>query len=372
MNEPIDRPMVLGDHLEELRTRLIKVAAVVVLGVLLGFAFHPQLKALVEMPLRKAVSMVDSETIARLKIETDPNKALLKVQSLAEPAINAVKISFFAAIVIAFPILVYQIWQFVIPGLQRKERRAGFLLMPAAVVFFYGGVVFGFFIGLPYFYKWLMEFAAADLVEVDLRQSYYHSFFIMMTVCFGAVMDIPWLVMVLVRARVVTPAQLASKRKIIILVSAVLAAVLSPPDPFSQLMLGVMMICLFEIGLIASRILYRERTGLAVAEEEGEQPLIPAAAPALSEPEVDSVRHEQEDFLDDEDADMLGPVARPSALDRARERAESAGDADGEEDDEDESDFESDEYDGIEHDDHPESGDSDEPTDEDERKPDVE
>ncbi|MDA3961111.1 MAG: twin-arginine translocase subunit TatC [Planctomycetota bacterium] len=253
----LDAPMALGDHLEELRRRLIVVIIALGLTVVLGMIFQVQLKALVEVPLRHAIALSSDEAIAKLQMTRDPEMPVLRLDSLAESPMNAVKLSFYLALALGFPVLIFQLWAFIAPGLRREERKAGFLFIPAAVLFFYGGVVFGFMLGLPFLFRLLIEWTANENAVLDLRQSYYFSFFGMMTLAFGFVMDIPWLVMVLVKTRVVTPDQVAGSRRFVVLISAVLAAVLTPPDPISQVVMLALMLILFEAGLLGSRMLYR-------------------------------------------------------------------------------------------------------------------
>ena len=183
---------------------------------------------------------------------------LLITKSLAESAITGFTIAVFTAIAAAFPFLIYQLWGFVVPALHARERVAGFWMLPAAVLFFYGGIAFGYVVGLPYFYSWLLSWTASDPTVQGqlLQQGAYFGFFVLMTVCFGLVMDIPWVVIVLSRLRLVPPGWFAKHRKILLMVAVVVAAVISPPDPYSQLMLIAMMVILFEVGLFVARMMY--------------------------------------------------------------------------------------------------------------------
>jgi len=278
--------MPLGEHLHELRRRLLLVLAVLMVAMIVGFAFQSRLKVLVGQPLRMALSWLEPETAKRLGLTLDPDTPMLVVLSLPESAINAVKVSLLAAFMIAFPTLIHQLWAFIRPGLRRQERNAGFLMLPAAVLFFYGGVAFGYAVGLPYCYFWLMEWTAHDSTVVfQLRQSYYYNFFIMMTVCFGLIMDIPWVILVLVRVGVVTPAQIASQRKVLLFGGAVFAALMTPPDPVSQIAVLLLMWGLFESGLLLSRVLFRQRAKRAVADAEPEPPQEDADSGAVARPD---------------------------------------------------------------------------------------
>ena len=122
-------------------------------------------------------------------------------------------------------------------------------------MFFYGGVIFGYFVGIPLLYEILIEYNADGNQSMDLRESEYLRFFMLMTISFGLVMDIPWAILVMVRAGLVSPDQLAKQRKMILLGAVVAAAVLTPPDPMSQCFLFIMIVALFEGGLLVSRFI---------------------------------------------------------------------------------------------------------------------
>ena len=234
--------MNLGAHLEELRGRLLKSLAATFVIMVVGFAFKSELLALVEWPMRQSLSpeLLSAEVLDKIGI--DPNDLRFRVDDAVEGAINVLRVCLFAGIIIGFPIWVYQIWGFVTPGLHSHERRLGFLLVPAGVVFFYTGVILGYFYGIPYFYKFMHEFNADNNIILVPYQSVYLGRFSMLTLVFGFVMDIPWAVLVLVRLRLVTPQFLAEKRKIIIIIGALGAAVLTPPDPYSQIMIAVVVV----------------------------------------------------------------------------------------------------------------------------------
>lgn len=278
-----DQPMALGDHLEELRRRLLLVVLALGVVAIVAMAFQAQLKTVIERPLRAAIAMASDEAVARLRLSRDPDEPVMRLDSLIEGPINAIRLSIYVAITVAFPLLVYQIWAFVAPGLRREERRAGFLFLPAAVLFFYGGVVLGYAVGLPYLFRLLIQMASAEHAVLDLRQNFYLSFFGMMTLAFGLVMDIPWLLMVLVRTRVVTPDQVARARRFVVLIAAVVAALITPPDPVSQIVMLALILVLFECGLLASRLIHRRAEAVTDAAAD--------AIPDLGAGDNDEERH---------------------------------------------------------------------------------
>lgn len=252
--------MQLGDHLEELRWRLLKVIVVVVLATIVAFLFSVHLKLIAVQPLQQAIAIVGPETAEQMGLNPDPDAARqLRGRSLAEPAITSFTISMLAALMIAFPYAVWQLWGFVRPALHRHETGLAFLFIPSAVIFFYVGAILGYLFALPWFYAWLIQYASVwdPTVEMLLDQKEYYRLLVLMTACFGVILDIPWFVVLLVRLRLVTPQKIAQSRRYVLLGAILVAAVLSPPDPFSQFALFIPIVVLFEIGLLISRVAYR-------------------------------------------------------------------------------------------------------------------
>jgi sec-independent protein translocase protein TatC len=254
-----DTPMTLGDHLHELRRRVVWPALVLALSFIVGVAFQAELKLLLVRPLHQAIVMVGDESAKKIGLSAESNR-LLQAFDLGESTMLSFSVAFDAALILTLPVLLYSLWRFVAVGLKDRERHLGFLFIPLGVIFFYIGGLLGYFYGLPYFYAWLIEWQIADPVanNMFLGMAKYHGFFITMTICFGLVMDIPWLVLVLVRVRLVTPAQLAKYRKVIIAVNVILAAMITPTsDPATLAAMFVPMQLLFELGLLGARLMMR-------------------------------------------------------------------------------------------------------------------
>jgi sec-independent protein translocase protein TatC len=262
LNPDPDQPMSLGSHLGELRRRIVPPVVVLALGFILGFAYHAQLKLAIIWPLQRAIELVGPEVAARLRLPTDGTARLFMVTDLAESAINAATLSMYAALALAIPVILWELWQFIAVGLKPAERRLAFLFVPAAVLFFYGGMLLGYFLGIPYMYAWLIQFTDSDpTVVIQLKQADYIDSFFNWTIAFGLIMDIPWAVMVLVRTGLMKPDQLAKARRWVVMVNLVLAAMLTPgSDLASLLALAVPMQLLFELGLIASRFMVPKRS----------------------------------------------------------------------------------------------------------------
>jgi len=250
-----DIPMSLGDHLHELRRRLVW-PIITFLGIFIAaFAFQVELKHVLLWPLKRAIAIVGPEVASTVGFRLHDGDRMLFVLELAESTTTAVRISMIAAAAVTLPVFLFHLWRFVATGLKSKERRLGFLFIPAGVLFFYSGLIIGYFIGLPYFYAFLIEFMARDTTAVyQLRQSEYVDTFVVWTLASGLIMDIPWLVVVLVRVGLLTPDKIAEHRKLITIGNLVLAAIITPTaDMASLLAMFVPMQALFEIGLLASR-----------------------------------------------------------------------------------------------------------------------
>ena len=256
LRPPIDIPMGLGDHLDELRRRIIWPVIVVAVIFMVAFGFQAHLKELMLWPLQRAIAIVGPEEAKLVGLPIDGSMRMLSVFSLAESATTAAQISFYLALALAAPLVLWQLWHFVAVGLTRQERNLAFLFVPAGVIMFYLGTVAGYFFGMPYFYAFLIDYTAGDTTAIiQLRQSEYVETFFMWTVASGLIMDIPWLIIVLVRTGLVTPTQLSKARKVVLLINAIAAAMITPgSDALSLLALFVPMHLLFEIGLLTSRL----------------------------------------------------------------------------------------------------------------------
>jgi sec-independent protein translocase protein TatC len=266
----IDLPMSLGDHLHDLRRKIIIPIVVLAVVFMVSFAFQAQLKDLMIYPLERAIAIIGPETAKQVGLPVDGKNITLKVFTLAESATTAATVSMIAAITATVPLLLFGIWRFVSVGLTASERRLAFMFVPLGVIFFYAGGVLGYFVGLPYMYAFLIQFtAASNHVSYELRLADYIDDFVFWTVSVGLIMDIPWLVMVLVRVGLVTPEKLAKARKFIVVANAILAACITPSSDIGSLLaLFIPMQLLFELGLLASRILFRSTLRAAAAKAD--------------------------------------------------------------------------------------------------------
>jgi sec-independent protein translocase protein TatC len=250
---PSDRPMTLGQHLEELRWRLLR--AIVVVGVifLVASVFYRACEELVVWPLVQAIRL---EPEAAKTLHLSETGRVLTVSTLFESTIVAFWVVFYLTIYLMVPYLLWELWGFIRPALKKTETSLFFLFLPAGVMCFYAGTILGYLFILPRIYGYLLVLTALDptVGQMNLMWSNYLDNFFWMTLCLGALMDVPWLVVVLVRLGITTPEWLAKHRKIFIAISIVLAAVITPStDIISQLAMFIPMVAFFEIGIVVSR-----------------------------------------------------------------------------------------------------------------------
>ena len=223
-------------HLIELRERLLK--AVVAIGVLFlaGLPFANRIYATLAQPL----------------LDKMPAGTKMIAIEVASPFLTPLKLTFFAALIIAMPYVLFQAWSFVAPGLYKHERRLAVPLLVSAVGLFYAGCAFAYFLVLPAVFGFLQAVAPVGVaVMTDISQ--YLDFVLVLFLAFGLCFEGPVAVVILVLLGWVTPAQLREARSYVIVGAFVIAAILTPPDVVSQLLLAIPMCILYEVGILAAR-----------------------------------------------------------------------------------------------------------------------
>lgn len=232
-----ERNLTLVEHLAELRNRIIYMAAVFVAAVLLSYNF--------------------SEILVTDMIGIVPDISFVFI-SPAELLLSYIKIAVIIGLSVSSPFLIMQVWLFVSPGLEKKERRTMLFSLLFGGVFFILGAVFAYVVVLPLILEFFMGFQVEGIEEM-ISFSSYLSLIVNTVLSFGLIFELPSIMVIMTRFGIVKVRFLRKNRKYIILVIFVVAAVLTPPDIISQTLLALPMILLFELGIFLSRIVERKR-----------------------------------------------------------------------------------------------------------------
>jgi len=223
-------------HLADLRRCLIRAISALLVCAAAAFYFSDRLLQAIHLPLSAPL------------IFLSPEEALWA----------DLKLSLFFGLLASFPVIVYQAWRFVAPGLHPRERRYAFPVILAAVLLFFLGVAFCYFIALPFALDFLIEYGRRRNIEPQISVSHYVDFQIKFLLAFGLIFDLPAVMLVLAKMGWLTAEFLRQKRRYAIFLCFLAAAILTPtPDIFNQTLMAVPLILLYEIGLIAVRIFGR-------------------------------------------------------------------------------------------------------------------
>jgi len=238
-------------HLVELRDRLLR--AVLAVGVVFAALvyFSQDLYVIVAKPLMAAL----------------PQGNTMIATEVASPFLTPIKLTLWISLLASMPYVLYQVWAFVAPGLYRHERRLALPIVVSTAALFYLGMTFAYFVVFPLVFGFFTSVAPAGVqVMTDIRS--YLDFVFGMFFAFGVTFEIPVALVLLTAMGVVEPDKLAAKRPYVVLWAFVVAMVLTPPDMFSQTLLALPMLLLFEIGLFVSRRIKRRKPGTP-GEDEG-------------------------------------------------------------------------------------------------------
>jgi sec-independent protein translocase protein TatC len=237
MTEPDAPEASLVSHLLELRNRLLKAVLAIGLCFAVLLPFSDQLYSLFAQPL----------------LRTLPEGSQLIAIEVTSGFFVPMKLAFFAALMLAAPFVLYQLWAFVAPGLYQREKRLARPLLVAATTLFYAGCAFTYFVLLPVMFAYLSSTAPAG-VRMMTDIGHYLDFLLVMFLAGGISFEVPVAVLIAVILGWVTPAQLAAWRGYVVVAIFIVAAVLTPPDGLSQIMLAVPMCLLYEAGVLVARL----------------------------------------------------------------------------------------------------------------------
>ena len=236
----------LFSHLIELRSRLMRAIVTIALVLLALIPIANRLYAELAAPL-----------VARL-----PQGAHLIATEVASPFVTPLKLAFYAALFISMPMILYQLWAFVSPGLYKHEKRLARPLLAAALVLFYTGCAFAYFLVLPAAFRFLTA-VTPEGVEMMTDITHYLDFVMLMFFAFGLCFEVPVAVVILAAIGVVSLDQLRSSRRYAVVGAFAIAAFITPPDITSMIMLAVPMCLLYELGILAVRWLLHPKDATA-------------------------------------------------------------------------------------------------------------
>ena len=244
----------LMSHLLELRDRLIRAVFAVLLVCILCFIFANELFTWVADPLVKQL----------------PKGAVLQATSVVGPFMTPFKLAFFVGLFLAMPYVLYQIWAFVAPGLYRQEKRFAMPLLVSSIVLFYVGALFAYWAVFPIMFGFFAGTAPANVMfNPDISQ--YLDFVLTIFFAFGLAFEVPVAVVLLAVTGMVSVDSLRANRGYVAIGIAIVAAILTPPDGMTLIIMGIPMYLLYEGGLfMASLMLKSRRADAAKREQDGE------------------------------------------------------------------------------------------------------
>jgi len=244
-----DRPLIT--HLLELRTRLIRTLAIILVVFLAMYPFREQLYSLLAGPLRAVL----------------PKGSTMIATQVATPFLVPLKLALIAAFFVCIPYVLYQLWAFVAPGLYRHERRLIMPLLVSSSVLFYLGMAFAYFVVFPLVFSFFASTTPEGVsMMTDINE--YLSFVLKLFFAFGAAFEVPIATILLVYTGITSKKALTSKRPYIIVAAFVVGMLLTPPDVVSQVMLAVPIWLLFELGVIFSGYFVRQKSTEEARSEE--------------------------------------------------------------------------------------------------------
>ena len=251
-------------HLLELRDRLLRMVLAVLVLLLILFPFGNDIFTMLAQPVHDAL----------------PEGTSMLATKVLSPFLTPLKLAFVAAVFLAMPYLLYQLWGFIAPGLYAHEKRLAFPMLASSILLFYLGAAFAYFVVLPLLFPFLVGVVPQN-VEVAPDIADFLDVAIKLFFAFGLAFEVPIATILLVMTGMTTPETLAQKRPYIIVGAFVVGMLLTPPDIISQTLLAVPVWLLFELGVFLSRVFVRRKAERAARAEAGEAATAAAGAAAV-------------------------------------------------------------------------------------------
>jgi sec-independent protein translocase protein TatC len=229
-------------HLEELRKRLVACFIAIGIGFVVSYGFKEKLFDILSHPLISAMGADDK----------------LIFTGLPEAFFTYLKVALLSGFMLAAPVILYQFWMFVAPGLYQKEKRLIVPIVFLSSVFFVGGALFGYFVVFPFGFKFFLGFASETIQPLPSMKEYL-SFSAKLLLAFGLVFELPLVITFLAKLGIVSVDFLKKNRKYALILFFAGAAILTPPDVVTQIMMAVPLMLLYEISILGARVFGKKK-----------------------------------------------------------------------------------------------------------------
>jgi len=249
------KAMALTAHLRELRKRLVISVVATIAGFAVCYNYSSELYALLARPLLPYLP---------------PGQEYMVFTGVIEPFFIYLKVGITGGIILASPVILFEIWGFIAPGLYRNEKLWFVLIVLVSLVLFFSGAFFGYLVVFPFAFKYLLSYANEQLRPI-LSMGLYFSMALRLLLAFGAIFQLPLGMLVLARVGIVSARKLIRWWRYAIVVILVVSAVLTPPDAFSQLLMAGPLVVLYGLGVVGALLFGKERPPKEPEEEEEEE-----------------------------------------------------------------------------------------------------
>ena len=251
MNEEKSKQGTFVEHLAELRSRLLKSFIYFFIFFIISYIFAENIYAFLVEPYSQAV-------------KDDPINRRLIFTALHETFITYLKLAFFTSLFISSPIILTQVWKFIAPGLYKNEKRALLPYMAATPTLFLLGGMLVYYLVMPLAIKFFLTFETTAIsgtlpIQLEAKVNEYLSLIMRLIFAFGISFQLPVLLSLLARVGFIDSKYLRSRRKFVVVIIFVLAAILTPPDPITQIGLGIPLLILYELSILSVKIIEKKK-----------------------------------------------------------------------------------------------------------------
>ncbi len=230
------------EHLTELRSRLLRSAAIILVFFLSLIYFSNDIYEFLAGPLQSLI----------------PSNSSMIATQVASPFLTPLKLTFYVSLFFSIPYVLYEMWRFVAPGMYKKERKFSVTILFISIALFYLGVLFAYFVVFPLIFSFFTSITPGG-VKIMTDISSYLDFIVTMFLAFAITFEIPVFILLLNWSGITSPQSLSAKRPYVILMCFVFGMLLTPPDIISQTLLAIPAWLLFEAGLLLSRVLIKDK-----------------------------------------------------------------------------------------------------------------